>query len=609
MDRSKLSHIISTTRLLPHFSPTNVDAMKSCLFDQLEIKTESQFLCIVLNSLYKTLSVESLSIIRSKALQIAENQLMEHDSRTTSAVTTRRSNSNAKAKSIDSQQHKSNMTVYKYIQKQHHSGLCRLHSDIIDYFGTFLTKKQSIEFGYLNKQLFIETQKQSYLLKRCKDEMFKFNFTKWSKISIGKNDAFNYTFPRSLALAFQSNHSNMVSKMAFFANFFRRLSILHCSFSSLYFVPLKYIFIKHRNYYPNSESCDNMDVFRLFGYLHGDEASRKLRMNEVDVICKKFDNLLTNINDDEHEDKIITNLRCIKRFEFDSLLGTKTQESIDCMNLLAKRLLIRFGNISKSIYLFSTQLTLQSISEIKRIFHPDLRHVFFNNSAKLQMIVDDDRDGKILTSSAVNIATSLKCVSLDTRLRAGSDPTCVDVLNELDKFDIRRNVEKYIIHWWPPTAFHQRLVTLNIGNAVNIFDKIFFQDYDKHPLLKSIIIKFQDDRYLLGLARLLLYFHQHYKQIFVERKLCLTHFRTIEIEIDRVWMLEDGLQRYPHATSNPEFFAQRRNEEYSIDDNKIDIKSCQFKQGIESFGIIYENIFYWLSRLQSESCRIILHID
>ena len=85
----------------------------------------------------------------------------------------------------------SDMTAYKFIQKQYDNGLCQLPSDIIDYFGTFLTKTQSIEVGYLNKHLFIETQKQSYLLKRCKDQMFTFDYTACNKMLIGKNDAFN----------------------------------------------------------------------------------------------------------------------------------------------------------------------------------------------------------------------------------------------------------------------------------------------------------------------------------------------------------------------------------------------------------------------------------
>ena len=61
-----------------------------------------------------------------------------------------------------------NMTVCKYVQQQHNDIISKLHThDIIDHLGTFLSKQQSIELGYLNKQLFVETQKHSYLLKTC----------------------------------------------------------------------------------------------------------------------------------------------------------------------------------------------------------------------------------------------------------------------------------------------------------------------------------------------------------------------------------------------------------------------------------------------------------
>ena len=37
------------------------------------------------------------------------------------------------------------MTVYKYIETQHNDRLPKLHSDIIDYFGKFLSKQELID--------------------------------------------------------------------------------------------------------------------------------------------------------------------------------------------------------------------------------------------------------------------------------------------------------------------------------------------------------------------------------------------------------------------------------------------------------------------------------
>ena len=585
MECSKLSHIISTTRLLPHFSPTNINVMKLCIFDQLGIDTESQFLAMALKALDKSLSPESLSIIRTKAIEIAKTQLMEHGPSITNTKTTL----NVKPRSPQS-----SMTVHKYIEKQNDSALCSLHSDIIDYFGTFLTKQESIEFGYLNKHLFIETQKQSYLSKRCKDDMFRFHSNKCIKVLIGKNDAFNYTFPRSLMLELAYCYSNMVQKVPFFNNFFRRLSVLDCnSFSSLYCVPLNYLFIKNRNYYPNNESCDNIDLFRLRGCLKTDKRHKEARIKQVDTICKNFDRL---ISDHSSDDKI----RGIKQFEFEF------DRSMADMNLFEKRLLLRFGNISKSIHLLHTSLTLATVSELTSIFHPDLRHIYFDYKSQIMINIDM----KNIENSVGMVAASLESIGFDTR-KQETIPSCIDTLNQFDKFGIRRSIKQYTVHWSPPFLFGPELVILGIGDAVDIFDKIFFQDYDKHRLLESIIIKYQDNTFLLGTARLLLYFHQHYKKLFVERKLYLQHFHTIEVEMNNKWMREyhAELQQYSHNTSNPEFFQQERNKEYSIDDKKIEIKSSQLKQGIESFGIIYENIFYWLARRPDKSGRIIFRIE
>ena len=428
MDRSKLSLVISTTRLLPHFSSTNVDAVKTCIFEQLGIETDAQFVCIALKCIYKSLSSQSLSIIKTKAIEVAKNQLMPHK------PSTNTTQSNAKPGSQHEQP--GNMTVYKYIEKQNDKGLCQLHSDIIDYLGTFLNKKQSIEFGYLNKHLFIETQKQSYLLKRCKDDRFKFTSARCDKMLIAKNDAFNYTFPRSLTLQLKSRHANMVEKIPFFNNFFRRLSVLEFnSFSSLYCVPLHYLFIKNRNYFPNIESCENIDLFRMSGYFGTRktvDVTPEATLKQVDIVCKNFDRLIFENSGDDH-DKI----RGIKQFEFE-LGGTRSK----IMNSLSKRLFLRFGSISKSIHLCNTKLSLDTISEIKSIFHANLKHMYFDYSSEIHINVDV----KNIENSVEIVQPLLESIEFDTRKRQHV-ANCISTLNQFDQFGIRRSIKQYIVHW------------------------------------------------------------------------------------------------------------------------------------------------------------------
>ena len=76
MKRSKRSNIIATTRLLPHFSRANLNAIKWCIFEQTGCSTKSQFICESLHSLHNIMSVESAAIIRNKAITIADSQSM-----------------------------------------------------------------------------------------------------------------------------------------------------------------------------------------------------------------------------------------------------------------------------------------------------------------------------------------------------------------------------------------------------------------------------------------------------------------------------------------------------------------------------------------------------
>ena len=244
MDRSRLSNIISIHRLLPHFSAENVDVMKSCIFEQLECDNESQFLCKALQSLCKTLSIESTSIIQERAIRIADSQNITQ------------SNANNR------------ITVYKYIQQQCNDPFSQLHSDIIDYFGAFLSKKQSIEFGYLNKQLYIETQKHSYLIKRCNDKCLNLTNSHLDRMIWQHNDGFDYAFGKDLTLSMDKEFH--VSKIVSFNNFFGRISSLKCChFSCLSYIPVDMLFNSTHNYYQDDIARNTLQDFRI-RYLNND---------------------------------------------------------------------------------------------------------------------------------------------------------------------------------------------------------------------------------------------------------------------------------------------------------------------------------------------------
>ena len=354
MDRSRLSSMISVTRLLPHFSPENVDVMKSCIFEQLECDNETQFLCKALQSLCKTLSIESLSIIKEKAIQIADSQNIQQCN-----------------KSKDN----NHVTVYKYTQQQYNDPFSRLHSDVIDYFGTFLCKKQSIEFGYLNKQLYIETQKHSYLIKRCNDECLDLENYHFDKMIWQHSDGFDYSFGRHLSLSIHEPFD--VSNITSFNNFFSRLSSLKCfNLSCLWYVPVDMLFNGGHNYYQDGVSQITLGEFIIEH--HRNNITQEL-IELVNIFCndlKNYQNKCTNTK----------SMRNIGKFQLViPSYSWDDNETLASKYKVVKKLLLGCGCIAQGIYLGdNTKITIDDVKELKMIFHNNI--TWFRLGARANII-------------------------------------------------------------------------------------------------------------------------------------------------------------------------------------------------------------------------------
>ena len=608
MERSKFSNIIAITRLMPYFSNENISTIKSCIFCELGCENESQFICKALKSLYKTMSVESTTIIRNKAIEIADLQSMTQTQNMNHINTT------------DQDTQYINMTVCKFIEQQDKDRLSKLHSDIIDYFGTFLTKRESIEFGYLNKQLYIETQKQSYLIKRCKDDIFILNDSKIFKLVASQSNVFSYSYPASLNLRVWNslNILQAVGRMADFQLFFRRLNTLDClGVESLPYIPWQVLLNKNfkDNFYARQESRDKLEKLKIKGMLSMRYEHRTKDINDFYVKFSKYKNSVKN----ELQ-------RCIKRLEIDITREWNALDDEDWQRA-TKEILITLGSISESIYLISGSLIIDTIEEMQTIFHENLKHLHLSSRVTIDLskkIKDVNIGGMPDTNS------KLESVEIASGDNSESNTQVITALNALDRFSLRRLIKWYIIDWKPSiNYFHGRSNDINVKNDeyLNVFDKIFFQDYEKNPLLERIRIKFNDERDLTQFARLLLYFNLHYKKLFVERKFFFKHFKQIEIE----WT---GIMPYFGRTTIDEYvpvdgeeysedgiiFAQDGDEEYPVDTRTIEIKNI--RQGVKHFGAIYQNVFQWLKSMQKQSqlsnveaenpisgCKIVLFVE
>ena len=117
---------------------------------------------------------------------------------------------------------------------------------------SFLNKSESISLGYLNKQIYTETQKQSYLLKRFNDNPFKFDESKATYIQWSESNGLAYQFPTQLQLCDVNQKASLIFNSNWFKKIFTRLNRVHferCNYLS--HIPIDILFNYNINYHRN----------------------------------------------------------------------------------------------------------------------------------------------------------------------------------------------------------------------------------------------------------------------------------------------------------------------------------------------------------------------
>ena len=155
VDHGLRSDVLTTTKLLQDFNSDTTQIFQQFLLDVLDISSNSKFLIFVLNKVYKSLSHDLILKLKNKAIELSQNQ-----------PTTQ------KLDIITNSINKTPLTVYQAAKLSYIDNISSLPGDVIDIIGSCLNKSESIHFGHLNKQLYSETQKVSYLVKRQNDEEF-----------------------------------------------------------------------------------------------------------------------------------------------------------------------------------------------------------------------------------------------------------------------------------------------------------------------------------------------------------------------------------------------------------------------------------------------------
>ena len=289
------------------------------------------------------------------------------------------------------------------------------------------------------------------------------------------------------------NKNNIGQSMSYFENFFKRLNNFQCfGLIALSCVLLKLLFNKNSNYHTNNESRNYINWLNIRPQVHN-----ATEMASLDEICLAFDkckslalvdsHLINDDNDNDDGDDVFREMRHIKTLtlNFDDIHDNFDNNGIDDTsideNLMGQKLLSRFGRLSDSVRLYMIHLTFKSIAELKSIFHCNLRYIYFEKSS-IDITIDVNEHKEIGRLEHLEFLL-------------GNVENINHTLINLDKYSIRRNIRVYTVLWSQPfVLMNQRI---DLGDHVDIFNKIFFQDYNKHPLLEKIIITFKDDYYYI----------------------------------------------------------------------------------------------------------------
>ena len=595
MDQSRLSNIVAAARVVEHFTPEHTEMIKSCIFKELKCQNESDFICKALYAMYKSLSFESTVTIKNTAIQLAEAhvQVIKHN-------TDIHIDGDIKQTDTEHRLQDTLLTINKYIEEKYTDPFSKLGSDIIDYIGAFLTRKESIVLGHSNKQLFIETQKDCYLLKRFNDEL-ELDGTKMTKMIETHSDGYNFCFCSNLHVTFKKNNNyrHQIHKIACYNNFFGRLRGLSCNVISLSYVPIDLLF-NFEGDYKNDNQIQRLTI-------DGDLSD----MNEQDitsamqVFCARYDQI-----SEEHKklggdcESWCGNINTITF----GIVGRDRKHCREDRKIL-QQLVTRLGYLGRSIvFSKNIKLDIRTRKDLESVFHSKLQHISFLSLSCGLKVASKVENTKVDVPMLHQISVVSRYHEYYIKYRTFQDYEIECTLNCMDGFSLRTNIICYNIYWKTLSDDDQNNIYIPtdgnnpLGCSSYTFNRIFFQDYDQHPLLNKITIKMKDDRYMSYFARLLVYFYRHYKQLFVQRKLNLSNFEKIEIEFDNIVDRIGELELDPEMHRDDAFlyttiFKQSKNENYCVDENVITIDQVQ--QNIVSFGIIHANVVNWLQRKQA----------
>ena len=586
MTHSTCGNIAVITRLVREFSQDSLQAFKKDVLEQLDCSNESQFICKALIALSSKLTPETSGILKQSATNIAEKQ---HSSKYPS------------------------LSLHKVIQKRlykNNDRLSQLPSDIIDNIGSYLPKRESVEFGYLNQQLYIETQKKSYLLKRWHNNSTPLNITrhKLTGLLLPETNSFAYSMPYKIVLGRLDYDRN-------------RQILFRRAISSSWFNSL---FITARNLTFNQDWLPYIPIHTLFDKTH---------KNNIYTLQ------IGNHNDNSKDEDIFWNK--FSRFGNTRMID-KLRMDADKYGLNRKnipRALRCLAPFSYHIKLIGC-ITFGTINEMKCVFHSQLQSIEVNSDTKIRFSRsipcicgnensdDDDEELENGHFSADEFRKINVIVRSNGSIIETTTPFC-SLVDDLIRFKLTRAIECYNvvigngiinkvkggqIKW---SSFIQRLGKqctpfdklsplddIDDKSYSQIFGKLLLMsnnDVAKHLSLKKIVIWVNDNQNLKCIALILLYLFKYRAGLItlrendIKMEIRFNVFNASKYRKETIEMKRANRNLHRIFT-----FKKSRKIKFSVNTKKIQCKFDTSSSELKMVGVLYHDLIFWCWRINAK---------
>ena len=566
--------IFSITRLLCLFDDSNVKNFKKMLINRLGCDTERQLLCKVVRLLSQTMTNESLTMLKNDTIKLAEQQI---------------SKTNPK------------LSIYQEIQLQHRDQFCRLHSDLIDYFGTFLDKKQSIEFGYLNKQLYIETQKQSYLLNRSNDDPVCIGNVASERFFWKETNPFAYSCPKDLVICAAPGVAGLYSSV-WYQGIFSHLNSFRCH-DIRYFstIPIE-------KFFSNQGSVPRPDIKIIEREVDYDLICYKIECSAEELALNaehvmQFEEHFNNYSKDSC-DSDISKLRNIEQL---ILRGESHTNST---------LLFALGPLSRHIAISNMDIEIDDVSKFKKIFNTNVQSLEVSSTAT---IIFSKKLKKKLEEWEKNrkkkFNFNFKQLSFRLTFAGNTDNqrSFLCLMRDIAELDInwRRNITIFKIDLMRDNVMQNhrldRIDDFSFTPPFQLLDSLF--NLDKNEEKEKIddlndkkdcklIIDMQDDGQFDNFGRILLYFSQNRARILNP---IVNNINEIEIRLsvadDYVDDEISPINQEGHELFNKPSF-NLFDDQLDSSDFGINFEDCDLSS--QDLGALYHTVIEWFQQIKED---------